>query len=284
MEIVASGRIAATQFGLTPFDLARPTSLDQAVDAIGAGSTVPVFMAGGTDLFVQFRNGLRPDYIIDLTGIDELCKISVDDQVLSIGAGANHQLGLAHSDVAENLHGLSDAWALLGNVRVRGMGTLGGNLMARNHRYEGPLFAAALNGSLCFHGPGGESQASMADVWGETIAADQLLTRIDIPLAAQPVFAYDRSLRPIMTMAVVIEDSSSGGKLGRAVIGSEWNHPVTLNIDLTGGGLEEFAANAQDIAEATMTALPENLRDAAYLRAAGGAVLTRLIRRLGDSA
>ena len=103
------------------------------------------------------------------------------------------------------------AWALMGNVRIRGMGTLGGNLMARRPRYEGPILAAALNAELNFLNPSGTSLAMMEDVWDENITPGSLLISINIPLHGYPRFAYDRSLRPTMTVAAVIEETENGG-------------------------------------------------------------------------
>jgi len=281
MKIVPSGQISATQFGLAPFDLAQPVSVDQAMAAVDDCDGTAVFLAGGTDLFLQFRDGLQPDCIIDLNGISEIRDIAINDDVLSIGAGSRHQFGIANSDVLSRLPGLSEAWALLGNVRVRGMGTLGGNLMARNGRYEGPLFAAALDARLRFQGPAGNFLHSVDNVWRGDIDTNLLLTHIEIPLAASPVFACDRSLRPIMTIAVAIESSPEGGIRGRAVIGTEWDLPVTLELQLGAGiSLNEFAANAPDIAGATMDTLPQTMKDADYLTVAGTAILTRLIKRL----
>ena len=116
----------------------------------------------------------------------------------------------------------------------------------------------------------------MDDVWNDAVNRNLLLTRIDVPLAANPVFAYDRSLRPILTMAAVIEDAVSGGKVGRVAIGTEWDSQVTLDLHLNGG-------SAEDTAKATLAQLPQTMRDADYLMTAGAVVLARLIKRMDKS-
>ena len=275
--------IAASQFALPPFDLVRPRSLEEYTEILAAISTEPCYLAGGTDLFIQFREGLRPELIVDINKIAELSEISRTAEHLSIGAGVRHEIGVRHTAVKEAVSGLDVAWALFGNVRTRAMGTLGGNLMARRARYEGPILATALNAKMNFLNSSGIRTAIMQDIWDGSIAPDSLLTSVDIPLSVNPRLAYDRSLRPIMTVAAVIEDGSGGGYRGRAVVGSEWNQPVTLDLDLTGGkNLSDIAIAARDISRAAFSNFPKTVEDASYKREAGAVLLKRLLVQLDN--
>ena len=103
-------------------------------------------------MFIQFREGFRPDFVIDLNGIAELADISLTGNALTIGAGMRHSEGACHGLVDQHIPGFTSAWSLFGNTRVQGMGTLGGNLMARRARYEGPILASALEAKLGFLG------------------------------------------------------------------------------------------------------------------------------------
>ncbi len=282
MQITGQVQIPATQFGLPPFALARPANLDEACAAIEASGHAPVFLAGGTDLFLQFRNGLRPEMVIDLNGVAELQAISLENETLQIGAGARHTAGLIHPDVSARLPQLAEAWELLGNVRVRGMATLGGNLMARNNRYEGPLFAAALDAQLYFTGPDGSAEIAAVDYWATESPANMVLSRIDVPLAGNPRFVYDRSLRPIMTLALGVSEAAEGGLTARVAIGSESSAPQFLSFEME--SLTDAAANAPDLAAACLDDLPDGLKDGDYIRTAGAAVLARLITRIGGDA
>ena len=109
-----------------------------------------------------------------------------------------------------------------------------------------------------------------------------LLISINIPLHGYPRFAYDRSLRPTMTVAAVIEEIENSGFNGRAVVGSEWDQPVLLPLDLGGSkNLREVARSAREISRTAFLNLPETLEDAGYKRDAGASLLTRLLVQLG---
>ena len=103
--------IAASQFALPPFDLVRPRSLEEYTDILAAISTQPCYLAGGTDLFIQFREGLRPELIVDINEIAELSEIFRTAEHLSIGAGVRHEIGVRHTAVKEAVSGLDVAWA-----------------------------------------------------------------------------------------------------------------------------------------------------------------------------
>ncbi len=282
MHNLGQAFVSASQFGLRPFDLARPTSLIDVEDLLKVDDA-PCYLAGGTDLFVQFREGLRPDLVIDINGIEDLSEIYANEETLTIGAGVHHEEGVQHSLVSSNVPGLETAWALFGNVRTRGMGTLGGNLMARRERYEGPIIASALNAELGFLGADGSTGHSMADVWADSQPAGALLTYVSIPVAGRPRLAYDRSLRPVFTMAAVVEEASGGGLSGRAVMGFEWDQPLILDLDLTGAADgKAIVASSEDIASTAFGNFPVDRTDSEYLIDAGTAVLSRLLVQLGE--
>lgn len=273
--------VSASQFGLTPFDLARPASMEDIHDLLSLPCT-PCYLAGGTDMFIQFREGLRPDFVIDLNGIAELADISLTGNALIIGAGMRHSEGACHGLVDQHIPGFTSAWSLFGNTRVQGMGTLGGNLMARRERYEGPILASALDVELTFLGPDGQVTMSMEDVWANRHPEGALLTHISVPVAGRPRLAYDRTLRPIFTLAAVLQDAPTGGIGGRAVMGFEWDRPVTFDLEL--GGIADkkgVTASAPEIAATAFERFPEALSDAEYKKDAGTAVLTRLLTQLG---
>ena len=275
---------SCSQFGLPPIDLARPQSLAELSEIWDYPSAAPCYLAGGTDLFIQFREGLRPELIVDINEIEQLVEINKTAEHLTIGSGVRHNDGICHPSVKGSLPGMDIAWALIGNVRIRGMGTLGGNLMARRPRYEGPILAAALNAELNFLNPSGTSLAMIEDVWDGNITPGALLISINIPLYGSPRLAYDRSLRPTMTIAVVIEESENGGFSGRAVVGSEWDQPVLLPLDLRGSkNLREVVSSAREISRTAFLNLPETVADAGYKRDAGASLLTRLLVQLGES-
>jgi 4-hydroxybenzoyl-CoA reductase subunit beta len=87
------------------------------------------FIAGGTDLVVNMRHGLvRPDLLIDLSGIDELMEIEFSDQGLRIGAGVTIAALARDPGIAKHYRAVTQAAEAIAGPGHRVLGTVGGNL------------------------------------------------------------------------------------------------------------------------------------------------------------
>ena len=86
--------------------------------------------AGGTDLLVQVRSGLRnPESLICLDRLDELKGISRHENgAIRIGSCTTHTRILADPMVRKDLPVLARAVIGLGSPPIRNMGTIGGNI------------------------------------------------------------------------------------------------------------------------------------------------------------
>jgi 4-hydroxybenzoyl-CoA reductase subunit beta len=113
---------------LPDLQLTRPLN---AAEAIAARHRHPhsAFIAGGTDLLVNMRHGiLKPTALIDLSGIDELKRIEVDDAGACIGAGVTIAKLLGHPIIKSAYRAVADACELIAGPGHRVTGTVGGNL------------------------------------------------------------------------------------------------------------------------------------------------------------
>lgn len=274
-EVARAGLIAASYRDIPPFPVIAPASVEDAVAAM-ADAEAPVPYAGGTDLCGAVREGKPIGTLIWLKRLDELRGVRIDGGALSIGALTTHAEGAA-SDAAAAVPGLADAWSKLGKMRIRLSGTAGGNLMARHTRYEMSILLTALGGTARFASAEGETDLTPAQIRDRAEPPRSLLTRLSIPLAAGLRLDYDRSLRPLMTLALVLWRDGAGRAQGRAVIATEYLRPVALGLDLSGG-------DARGIAAAAFEALPADFADPAsgngWLRRAGAAILARQLARL----
>jgi len=107
-----------------------PKSLAQALSLLAAAGEKGRVLAGGTDLLIQLRAGVRkPEQIIDAKGIPEL-------QVLSFSPQEGLRLGAAVACVRitedpvlqQQYPGLVEAAALIGSDQIQSRCSLGGNL------------------------------------------------------------------------------------------------------------------------------------------------------------
>jgi 4-hydroxybenzoyl-CoA reductase subunit beta len=111
-------------------DLQVTRPLD-AVEAVAARHRFPdsQFIAGGTDLVVNMRHGIRnPNTLIDLSGIDELSRIEVRDSGVGIGAGVTIATLLQQPIVKSAYPAIADACEQIAGPGHRVVGTVGGNL------------------------------------------------------------------------------------------------------------------------------------------------------------
>ncbi len=281
MQIIASaGWVPTSASTLPPFALRQPTSVAEVVAALD-GESNPVLLAGGTDLVAAFNEGLTPGTLIDLSRVAALRNMAFADGELRIGAAVTHAAGCSDALVREHAAGFAAAWRRIANPRVRFTGTLGGNLMARRKRYEGSVLLSALDARLDFAARGGRKTLIPADLWRNGAPARALLESIAVRTDDLLWYGYERSMRPLMTLATSLRRSGQGIEL-RVAVASEYLAPVVLSRTLPAARLSALPALARDHAHALMADLPDSFTDAVlnarYARAAGAALLARQLQ------
>ena len=105
-----------------------PRSIADAVRLIDADPGARIF-AGGTDLLVQFRAGLRrPTAFVDVKRIPDLARITIDAAGLRLGAAVSAAEICEHAELKRLWPGLVEAVNLIGSAQIQGRATVGGNL------------------------------------------------------------------------------------------------------------------------------------------------------------
>lgn len=113
---------------ISDFNYFRPKSLKEAV-ALLENSNDGVPIAGGTDLLVEIKQGLRHhEDIISLNDIEELKIISEDAEGIYLGAGLTHNELLSSTVIKKKLPAIAQAASKIGCDQIRNKGTIGGNL------------------------------------------------------------------------------------------------------------------------------------------------------------
>lgn len=186
-----------------------PQSVAQAVDLIEADPGAKV-IAGGTDLLVQFRAGVRqPTAFIDVKHIPELVGIAIDDHGLQLGAATAAAVICEHQAMKHLWPGLVEAAQLIGSIQIQGRATVGGNLCNASPAAD-TTCALIVNQAQCvIAGPGGERTVAVENFCtgpGKTVLKrGELLVAFRIPRpAARTADAYLRLIpRSEMDIAVV---------------------------------------------------------------------------------
>ena len=107
-----------------------PKSLTQALSLLAAAGEKGRMLAGGTDLIIQMRAGVRkPEQLIDAKSIPELQALSFSPQEgLRIGAAVSCCRLIEDPAVRQHYPGLVEAAGLIGSVQIQSRCSLGGNL------------------------------------------------------------------------------------------------------------------------------------------------------------
>lgn len=241
-----------------------PTSIPEAIRLMQADPAAAV-MAGGTDLLVQFRAGIKqPSAFIDIKRIPDLVRFSIDSGGLTLGAAVS-AAELGESGEFKRLWpGIAEAAALIGSTQIQGRGSLGGNLCNASPAADTPCSLIVNSAQCVIAGPSGERTVPVEQFVlapGKTVLArGEFLVAIRVPRPApHSADAYLR-LTPRSEMDI-------------AVVGSA----VSLTLDANGVctaarvALAAVAPTPMLVPDAAQALIGSRLDDAALSRAASAA-------------
>jgi 4-hydroxybenzoyl-CoA reductase subunit beta len=113
---------------LAPFQVARPRDIEAAI-ALASANPQSRYIAGGTDLIVNMRRGIRRlDLLIDLSELDALNEFEITDAGARIGAGVTLARLAADLGFRERYRAAAEAAEAIAGPGHRSVATVGGNL------------------------------------------------------------------------------------------------------------------------------------------------------------
>ena len=176
------------------------------------------FIAGGMAVVPLMRERIiSPKKLVDISKISELAAISYDAKKgLWIGAAATHRQIEESPMVAEYYPSLKEAFHTIGNVRVRSVGTIGGNLAYAEPQCNPPAILAALGGQVHVDGPNGPRTIPAEDfirgVFESALEAGEIITHVTVPppkpRSASGFYKFtprSQSDKPVAIVAVHVE-------------------------------------------------------------------------------
>ncbi len=112
------------------FELYQPDTVDGAVDLLGRYGGEAWALAGGNDSLDWFKDRVkRPQYVVDLTGLDELRGIrEMDDGGVEIGAMTTLTEIETSALIQERYSVLADSARRVASPQIRNASTIGGNV------------------------------------------------------------------------------------------------------------------------------------------------------------
>ena len=169
------------------FEYLRPTNLDDTLSYLKDYAGKSKLLAGGTDLVLLLQQGLlHPSHIIDISRVPELNYIRQEDGHLKIGA-ATKMRDIELSDLVRSKAPLlAEASQLVGEIGVRNIATIGGNLANASPAADSAPPLLVLDASLKVRNSNSERTIRLTDfflhVKKTVLSPDELVTEVDVPI------------------------------------------------------------------------------------------------------
>ena len=171
---------------MQPFELLRPSSLDEALGIIADDPEVRP-LAGGTALVVLLKQGLlRPERVMDLKRIPAARGIAADEAG-GLHIGALTSIGEVERDplVRTPYAALAAACHTVANVRIRNLATIGGNLAHADYQSDPPAMLVALDARVTVRSATSQREENVADFlrssYQTSLVPGELVTEVIVP-------------------------------------------------------------------------------------------------------
>ncbi len=214
---------------LRPFEIHEPATVPDAGRLLARYGEDAAVYAGGTELIPVMRDGLAHfGHLVNIKTIPGLDVISHDAGRLHIGALATHRQIERSPVVLAHVPILAQVAARVANLRVRNVGTLGGNLCFAEPHSDPAAVLLACGATLVLAG-GGEERRLPADTFFTGILqtarrSGEILVGVEVPAAGSGTgAAYERFAtheRPTAGVAVVLAVDGGVITSARIAIGS----------------------------------------------------------------
>lgn len=244
---------------LPPFRLHRPQTVEQASELLIELGSEALPYCGGTELLLVAKLGLTEfTDLIDVKRIEELAGIEANGD-LRIGATTTHR-ELEHSSVVrERWQSLAMMERHVGNVRVRNVGTIGGNLCFADPHSDPATYLIAAGGSITARRGGAKPRRIPVEQftrgpYQNALEPGELLVSVNVPQPIEGSALVHRKMsfreRPAITVAANVTVQDGFVADARLAVGSVG-----------------VAAQRMNAAEQALVGLDANAPDAAQLSA-----------------
>ena len=214
---------------LTPFELHRPRTIEEATALLTELGPDALPYCGGTELLLVAKLGFTEfSHLIDLKGIEELSGIEANGE-LRIGAITTHRQLERSALVRERWPSLAEMERHVANIRVRNVGTIGGNLCFADPHSDPATYLIAAGGSVTVRGGGSGARRLPAEVFTRgpyetALAPGELLVAVHVPPLATGSVLVHRKMsfheRPAITVAANVTVRDGTIAAARVAVGS----------------------------------------------------------------
>lgn len=170
-----------------PFEYFSPTTIEEALSLLETYRDDCKILSGGQSLIPLMKLRLaQPTYIIDLGGIPGLTYIREEGDRIALGGLTPYSQIESSEGLQKKCSLLPKTAALVGDVQVRNLGTIGGSLAHADPAGDMPAAVLALDGEIKAVGPGGERWIPVEEFFvgmlTTVLEPDEIVTEIRVPV------------------------------------------------------------------------------------------------------
>lgn len=219
-----------------PFEYKRPGSLSDAVALLADQSRIVKPLAGGQSLVPMLNLRLASiDLAVDISRLSELRGISLDRQILRLGACVTHAEIEDAQPLSASMRLMRAVAGGIANRAIRNRGTVGGSVALADPATEWPSTLLALDAVAHLRGPAGVRSVPLSEfflgAYTTALRQDELLEAITLPARSASFKAgFEKICRKAgefaSSLAFVAIDPSAG--YARVVLGGTGGAPLVL--------------------------------------------------------
>lgn len=230
----------------------KATSIEQAKTLLAKGDDAQL-LAGGQTLIPTMKARLAaPSDLVDISKIDAISGICIEDDEVSIGAATTHSAVAANAELRAVCPALCDLAANIGDPAVRNRGTLGGSIANNDPAADYPAAMLALDAVIIT-----DAREMTADEFFQgmfTTALDEGEIILSVRFTAPVKAAYKKFPNPASRYAmagvfVAMTDSVRVAVTGAGNDGvfRSSDMEAALNAKFTPAALDGIAPDAEDM-------------------------------------
>ena len=232
-----------------PFDMHVAKSVEDAISLRSEFGDDASFYCGGTELLLVMKLGLTDlAHLIDIKHVDELRSISIDDSGIRIGAAVTYREIENNPLLVADRPELVSMISGIANIRVRSVGTLGGNLAFADPSSDPATYLLAVGGELEIGSADGKRRIVPMDgfhtgPYQPDMRDNEMIVSVRLPRnVTGGVVVHERMKlkeRPNITVAVFASAVKGKVTQARVAVGSVGLVPVRFDeVDATLVGIE----------------------------------------------
>jgi carbon-monoxide dehydrogenase medium subunit len=239
---------------LRPFRLEEPESVKEISELLGRFGESAKIYAGGTELLLAMKEGLvQYERLINIKNVQGLDQVTTDNGVIRIGALCTHHQLETSPLLRQKLAALTRLEQNVANVRVRQVGTLGGNLCFAEPHADPGILLIVLGAKMVAERADSKreipAEKFFVDAYETCLEADEILTEIQVPAAAEKCaylkFGYLE--RPSVGVAVALTVDAAGKSINDVKIAVGCAGPAPKRVPEA-----EELVNGKSVDEATV--------------------------------